>query len=127
MYYDDANANGDDGNAKYVNTDDQVKYNYAAHDDDFYNFNDDGNRRRLRKLDTLDASHSLTAVETRKVRRRYSLFGCLFVFDSYSISYHVTHSQSNINTTHYRTMKPTFNKSWLSFSVTSMPLQPMIK
>ena len=70
LYYDDANANnGDDGgNAKYVNTDDQVKYNYAAHDDDFYNFDDDGNRRRLRKLDTLDASHSLTAVETRKVR-----------------------------------------------------------
>ena len=87
VYYDDANNgdDGDDGNNKYVNTDDQVKYNYAAHDDDFYNFNDDGNRRRLRKLDTLDASHSLTAVESRKVRRRQTLFGCLFVFDSYSI------------------------------------------
>lgn len=88
MYYDDANANGDDGNAKYVNTDDQVKYNYAAHDDDFYNFNDDGNRRRLRKLDTLDASHSLTAVETRKVSHRILSH---VVFDSCSI-YHVAHN-----------------------------------
>ena len=86
MYYDDANANGDDdnANAKYVNTDDQVKYNYAAHDDDFYNFDDDGNRRRLRKLDTLDASHSLTAVETRKVRHRILSH---IVFDSYSLLY----------------------------------------
>lgn len=71
-YYDDANNAADDGN-HYVNTDDAIYYNYAAHDDDFYGFDDDG-RRGLRKLKeqentvalNLDASHSLTARETKK-------------------------------------------------------------
>jgi len=82
--YDDANANGDDannyeddGNNHYVNTDDTIYYNYAAHDDDFYGMDDDNKRRRgLREWVpmenmvayplNLDASHSLTAKETKK-------------------------------------------------------------
>mmetsp|Transcript_27381 Transcript_27381/g.49367 ORF Transcript_27381/g.49367 Transcript_27381/m.49367 type:complete len:622 (+) Transcript_27381:159-2024(+) len=61
--YDDAAA--DDGNNHYVNTDDAVYYNYAQHDDDFYAMDDD-NRRGLRELEHLDASHSLTARATIK-------------------------------------------------------------
>ena len=87
-YADDANAANDDANNNayddgyynnhYVNQDDGVYYNYAAHDDDFYALNDDYNRRGLRNklMDgggeevnavVVDASHSLTAMETRKV------------------------------------------------------------
>ena len=46
--------------------DDAVYYNYAAHDDDFYGLDDD-RRRALRKVEDMDASHSMTAVETKKV------------------------------------------------------------
>jgi len=72
--YDDAYSNddaaaddaaADDGNGHYVNYDDAVYYNYAAHDDDFYGLDDD-RRRALRKVEDVDASHSMTAVETRK-------------------------------------------------------------
>ena len=71
--YNNDDAAADDGGNKganyYVNQDDGVYYNYAAHDDDFYNMNDDdANRRRLRKLDAVDASYSITAKETLKVR-----------------------------------------------------------
>jgi hypothetical protein len=73
---DDAAAAGDDGGNNggnnganyYVNQDDGVYYNYAAHDDDFYKMNDDdANRRRLRNLEAVDASHSITAKATLKV------------------------------------------------------------
>lgn len=81
-YYDDANNNAnddannvaDDGyNNHYVNTDDQVRYNYQAHDDDFYGMDDDNRRRGLREGSAmevaveLDASHSLSAKDSKKV------------------------------------------------------------
>ena len=70
---DDANA-GDDAVAvddanynHYVNTDDEVYYNYKAHDDDFYAMGDDARRGLRRNLVELDASHSITAKESLKV------------------------------------------------------------
>ena len=45
--YDDAAV--DDGYNHYVNTDDAIYYNYAAHDNGFYCIDDDI-RRGLRKL-----------------------------------------------------------------------------
>lgn len=68
---DDAVAyNNDDANNGanyYVNQDDGVYYNYAAHDDDFYNMDDDAGRRRLRTVKVLDATHSISAKESYKV------------------------------------------------------------
>jgi len=64
-YNDDGANAADDGNGHYVNNDDAVYYNYKAHDDDFYGFDDD-RRRALRKVEDMDASHSMTAVETKK-------------------------------------------------------------
>lgn len=77
---DAADDGGNNGANYYVNQDDGVYYNYAAHDDDFYNMkDDDANRRGLRKLNDVDASHSITAKEASKVRH-------LWVFSSTSMT-----------------------------------------
>ena len=75
-YYNNDDATDDGGNSGsnyYVNQDDGVYYNYAGHDDDFYNMADDdaSSRRILRRLDVLDASYSITAKDSWKVRPHF--------------------------------------------------------